>query len=98
MRNKSYAFCYVCAVEPEWQRKGVGRRLLQWGLDEADKRGWQAYIDATPEGVGLYKKLGWKERERLVVDLRDWGWVGKEDDRWSVTVHLVREAKGRDKE
>jgi hypothetical protein len=32
--------------------------LVQWGCDLADKDGVAAYVDASKEGVALYKKYG----------------------------------------
>lgn len=50
----------------------------------------RAWIDASPAGLGLYKKLGWEEVERLEVKLEEWG--GKEGET-DVTVSLVREPR-----
>ena len=29
----------LCAVDPKWQRQGVGRMLVRWGTDLADEKG-----------------------------------------------------------
>ncbi|KFY96612.1 hypothetical protein V500_02403 [Pseudogymnoascus sp. VKM F-4518 (FW-2643)] len=53
----------LLATDPEFQGKGCGTMLLRHGLELADREGRRAYIEATPAGLPLYKKLGW-----VVVD------------------------------
>jgi GNAT superfamily N-acetyltransferase len=53
----------LLATDPQFQGKGCGTMLLKYGLEKADKEGRKAYIEATPAGLPLYKKLGW-----VVVD------------------------------
>lgn len=51
----------ICAVDPAWQRRGIAQKLVQWGLDEAKRRG---NIECTTEGSGmgraLYQRLGFR--------------------------------------
>lgn len=47
-------------------------------------------MDASPASLGLYKKLGWVEVGRLVVELEEWG--GKVGEK-EVTVNLIREPR-----
>lgn len=51
----------MCAVDPEFQRRGIAGRLVQWGLEEAERRGG---LEATTEGSAMgrkvYAKLGFK--------------------------------------
>ncbi len=90
MRGQAYLFMRLLVVLPSHQGRGIGRRMLEWGLEQADQLGVRAWIDASPAGLGLYKKLGWEEVSRLEIDLAEWG--GKEGDR-DVTVSLIREPK-----
>jgi hypothetical protein len=34
--------------------------LLQWGCDKADLYGWNSFVMASPDGVPLYSKFGFK--------------------------------------
>ncbi|KAF2474791.1 uncharacterized protein BDR25DRAFT_184733, partial [Lindgomyces ingoldianus] len=43
---------------PSYQRKGVGRMLLQWGIKQADEEGLPLYIEGTLAGKLLYEQLG----------------------------------------
>ena len=57
----------VLAVHPEYQRKGVGAALVDWGLKHARERGEKAYLEATPFGKGLYLKKGFTTVGELYV-------------------------------
>ena len=78
----------LLVVLPAYQGKGIGTRLLRWGLEHADHLGVKTWIDASPAGLGLYKKLGWREVSKLEIRLEEWG--GKEGE-VDLTVCLVRE-------
>jgi len=89
MKGKLYLFMHVLVVLPEWQRKSIGKRMLEWGLNVADQKGLESWIDVSPEGLGLYKKMGWKEVWEAEVDLGEWG--GKKGENAKV-VSLIRKA------
>lgn len=92
MEGKRYCLMQSLCVLPKYQGKGLGTRMLQWGLEIADREGVECWIDASPMGLGLYKKLGWKEVGEIKVDLRDWG--GKKGHVETV-VNLVRSVQKR---
>ncbi|EGS22577.1 uncharacterized protein CTHT_0010460 [Thermochaetoides thermophila DSM 1495] len=46
--------------DPQHQRRGVGRMLIQHGLELAAKDGRDAFLIGTPEGRCLYQKLGFE--------------------------------------
>ncbi|KAE8364008.1 hypothetical protein BDV27DRAFT_145633 [Aspergillus caelatus] len=49
----------TCAVDPAFQRRGVAAKLVEWGLEEAKRRGGlQCTTEASPMGRRVYKKLG----------------------------------------
>jgi GNAT superfamily N-acetyltransferase len=70
-------------VKPEHQRKGLGGRLVQWGIDLANEKGLSVYVESTEEGQGLYEKFGIKVVERVDVDLSLWGGNPGEWDRYA---------------
>lgn len=51
----------ILAVDPTQQRRGIGRMLLQQGLDLAAQKGLDAFLVATPEGRGLYHSMGFRQ-------------------------------------
>ena len=87
MRGKAYFFMHILCVLPEYQRKGIGKRMLEWGLKQADELGVECWIDATPAGLGLYKQYGWKEVTTTTVDLESYGGTPGEKE---VSVQLIR--------
>jgi GNAT superfamily N-acetyltransferase len=60
------------AVSPQYQRMGVGRKLLDWSLPVADDRQLYCWIDASPRDLGLYRQLGRIEVGKLEFDPRTW--------------------------
>ncbi|MCJ1398876.1 hypothetical protein MMC11_002077 [Xylographa trunciseda] len=65
-------------VRPEFQRRGLGGKLVAWGVQKADELGLLSYTEASPKGLGLYLKHGFLEVDRVTVDLEPWG--GKKGD------------------
>jgi len=76
MSGKRHALMAVLAVKPGSQRMGVGKKLLEWGLRQCDEENIEVWIDASPEGKGLYEKVGWKEVGFLDTDFEPWGGEG----------------------
>jgi GNAT superfamily N-acetyltransferase len=52
-------------VHPQWQRKGIGRALLEAGCAPCKGRSPKGAIllNAAPNAVGFYARLGFVERE-----------------------------------
>ena len=48
----------ILAVDPEYQRKGVGAALVAWGTEKADEMGVEAVVESSAFGKGLYEKNG----------------------------------------
>ncbi|KAH8882621.1 acyl-CoA N-acyltransferase [Thozetella sp. PMI_491] len=55
--TKNYWVLQAIAVHPGHQRKGAGRMLVQWGIDEATKNGLDVWLIATPDGRKLYTSM-----------------------------------------
>lgn len=79
-------------VRPEFQRKGIGARCVKLGIDKADELGLPAYTEGSRQGMGLYLRYGFKEVDRVTVDLGDWGGEKGELNSYGL---LYREAKER---
>ncbi|KAL4988949.1 hypothetical protein BDW68DRAFT_158057 [Aspergillus falconensis] len=52
----------LCVVDPAFQRQGVATKLVQWGLDEAKRRGeLEAVLEASSMGRHVYRQLGFQQ-------------------------------------
>ena len=51
-------YATVC---PHFQGKGLGRKLVQWGIDHSEEEGCVATLEASKVGRPLYDKLGFVE-------------------------------------
>ena len=91
-RNQPFVYMAILTIVPEVQRRGIGSALLREGLKEVDRRGVSAFIEASPAGLGLYKKFGWEEMLKTTVNLKHYGG----EDVECVTVGLVRPAGAKE--
>lgn len=66
-------FLNYLIVHPAYQGLGLSKKLLKVGLDEADRIGASSFVVSTIAGEGVYKKVGFKEIDRFVVDTRPFG-------------------------
>ncbi|RMD41113.1 hypothetical protein DV735_g4060, partial [Chaetothyriales sp. CBS 134920] len=72
----------ILATLPEYHGRGAGRALLDQVLAEADARGLTAVLEASQEGLRLYRSVGF---------------VPEEDGKWDIWVDLGRWEGGGDK-
>lgn len=49
------------AVHREFQQRGIAKRLVKWGMAKARGEGLPIELSATPEGEGLYRRLGFRD-------------------------------------
>lgn len=55
------------AVDPAWQGKGIGRRLVEAMLEEARQEGLQQVFLLTETAAGFFARLGFEAITREVV-------------------------------
>lgn len=59
-------------VHPEYARRGIGRRIMEFCEIEAKKHGFlRMELGATLSGIPLYKAMGFLEIDNLVEPLSD---------------------------
>ena len=62
----------MCAVDPRFQRKGVATKLVQWGLDEARRRGnLEAVTEGSVMGRHVYARMGFRQEGSEIEYLVD---------------------------
>ncbi|KAF7626590.1 GNAT family acetyltransferase [Aspergillus flavus] len=75
--GRAVVFLRVLVVLPEYQRKGVGAKLMTKGLEEATALNLPVWLESSEEGYALYKKLGFKDlNDSIVMDLTKYGESG----------------------
>ncbi len=66
---RGHVFLKLLLCHPDYQRRGAGRALALWGIEEACGLGLNTTVFASPMGFGLYQKLGFREIGRFRVQL-----------------------------
>ncbi|KAH9218782.1 hypothetical protein DL95DRAFT_385010, partial [Leptodontidium sp. 2 PMI_412] len=64
-QGRDYAKLATLIVAPENQRQGIGSQLLEAGLKEVDRLGLRCVLASSKEGLGLYKRFGFVEFEKM---------------------------------
>ena len=84
----------IVATDPAYQGKGAGSQMMRWGLKQADEQGMEAYLEASPEAVPLYKSLGFREAGRTDT------WIENERVKgiWYRNLFMIRPAKDKFKD
>lgn len=64
------------SVKKSHQRRGIASALIRWGQDYATKVGLPIHVEATPDGVPVYKKHGYETLDTFSIDLTKYGGKG----------------------
>lgn len=60
-------------TDPKHQRRGAGGLLIEKILEETGELGLTTYLQATPDGRGLYERKGFKVIDTITYDFSKWG-------------------------
>nr|POE88075.1 hypothetical protein CFP56_11304 [Quercus suber] len=75
----------ILAVDPRYQRMGVGDLMVKWGIEEADRQGVEAVVESSRFGKGLYMKNGFVfQRDVVIPNPPDAQHLPKADFAWLV--------------
>ena len=80
----------MVATDPDFQGRGAGSLMMGWGLERADKENLEAYLEASPDAVGLYEHFGFREAGRTDT------WIENERVKpgtWYRNLFMIRPAK-----
>ncbi|TAQ89382.1 hypothetical protein B7494_g2266 [Chlorociboria aeruginascens] len=75
IEGKDYMKCWSLMVSRNYQRRGIGTLLLEDGLKEADADNLPMVLGASPGGIELYRKYGFRDFE--VMDTKLWEYEGE---------------------
>lgn len=62
MGERPHWYLEMIATRSQFQGRGAGSMMVQWGVDRADEDQVECYLDATPEGKPLYVKFGFQDK------------------------------------
>jgi predicted N-acetyltransferase YhbS len=65
-------YVVMLSVSPTAQGQGVGRALIQWGLNQCDEHGVFAWVHSSEPAHGMYAKLGFDTMRSLDINLDDY--------------------------
>lgn len=65
-------YLVMLSVSPTAQGQGVGRALIQWGLNQCDEHGVFAWVHSSEPAHGMYAKLGFDTVRSLDINLDDY--------------------------
>lgn len=97
--TRAYLVLQALATEPAYQGRGIGSRLVQWGVERAEAQGLACWAHASPAGHSLYARAGFEELGRSDYDLAAWAPGGRAGGRgWGVYTfrYMLRRPHGRD--
>lgn len=89
-------------VDPAYQGRGVGSRLIQWGTDKADSEGVRCWVSSSMAGHLAFEKQGFRQVSTVEADLDEYAegvrpaaGEGSKDGSWGkyVWYYLERDPK-----
>ncbi|PGH09798.1 hypothetical protein GX51_00485 [Blastomyces parvus] len=86
----------LIATSPGFERQGYASRLLKWGIEKADAENARIFLEATPAGLPLYERLGWRTVDVIRVKLADYGIDAEGDgDGYALLYIMIRDPQGK---
>lgn len=90
-------------VHKDYQRRGIGARLVRWGLDQAEDERVPCGVESSSAGLRLYEKLGFRkfddmrygEKEKETMPLMVWE-PNDLQGHWFDKAKAMADEKGRD--
>ncbi|KAI1375064.1 acyl-CoA N-acyltransferase [Hypoxylon crocopeplum] len=92
-KRHRHVYLSVIAVHPDHQRRGIGRLLMQWGIDIAEKLQVPLYTESSKPGLRLYKSLGFERLTHVSLIHRE-EVTGRPDDEVPLMVKMPSTANG----
>ncbi len=58
--KERYLYCHVIAVHPDFQRRGIGELLVEYGKKIALQAKLPIYVESSRDAIRLYEKSGFR--------------------------------------
>lgn len=81
------------ATHPDHQRRGVGRLLMQWGINVAEQIGIPMYLESSKPGLRLYESMGFERLTHVRLVHRE-EVTGRPDEQIPLMMRMPSAAKG----
>lgn len=75
MANETFFFyqdIHTLMISPDYQRRGVGGKLLAAVLKQGDEEGIPTFLASTAESIGLYSRMGFESLGTWPIDNEYW--------------------------
>jgi len=72
----------ILTIDPAFQRRGVGTKLVEWGTQKADELGVEAVVESSVYGKGLYQKHGFCFVREVTLSPPE-KWAGREEAKFA---------------
>lgn len=85
-----HAVLGMIVTSPDYRRRGAASLLLRWGIEKADERGVEIYLESSVAGRPLYEKFGLRPLKVFEFNMAQLGFEG-------IDKHtcMLRPAQGR---
>ena len=81
----------ILVTHPDFQHRGVATKLLNWGVEQADRLGVVMALESTPAGLEMYKRVGFREVDVIKADMKRFGWNEPYDQEAAKRVWMIRQ-------
>ncbi|KAF1850857.1 acyl-CoA N-acyltransferase [Cucurbitaria berberidis CBS 394.84] len=73
MGDKPHLYLHMLHTDPEFQGRGAGGMLVDWGSKKADELGLPVYLESSIKGHRFYQKHGFEDVDIFKVDFSKFG-------------------------
>ncbi|KAH8120896.1 hypothetical protein ACSS6W_009758 [Trichoderma asperelloides] len=70
--GKRHIYIHTLMISPDYQRRGVGGKLLAAVLKQGDEEGIPTFLASTAESIGLYSRMGFESLGTWPIDNEYW--------------------------
>ncbi|PON20894.1 hypothetical protein TGAM01_v210293 [Trichoderma gamsii] len=70
--GKRHIYIHTLMINPDYQRRGIGGKLLAEVLKQSDKEAIPVFLASTAESIGLYSRMGFESLGTWPIDNEYW--------------------------